>query len=260
MPLPAIPIGSSLPPWPPVLATRSPGMSADFHSHHAVHFVLAMEGELAIRTSARGQWQRCAGVVTAPDTSHALKADDVELMLVFLDAESDAGAAFTRALGNSVRRLSGEERASLVNVVPNALMRAGPDHWIERAARSLDVSWPALPRVVHPRVRALLKLLRESGIDEQTSLDALASSVGLSSSRLMHVFTSSIGIPLRPYLAWLRVQRAAGAIVQGCSLTDAAHGAGFADAAHMSRTFRRMLGVPPSLLRPMRCLPATAVG
>jgi AraC-like DNA-binding protein len=70
----------------------------------------------------------------------------------------------------------------------------------------------------------------------------------------MHVFTDSMGIPLRPYLAWLRLQRAATAIVGGNSLGEAAHAAGFADAAHMSRTFKRMLGVAPSFLRPMRCM------
>jgi AraC-like DNA-binding protein len=34
----------------------------------------------------------------------------------------------------------------------------------------------------------------------------------------------------------------------GGSLTDAAHEAGFADSAHLSRTFRRMFGVAPSSL------------
>ena len=95
--------------------------------------------------------------------------------------------------------------------------------------------------------------LRNGGVDDATSLEGLARAVGLSPSRLMHVFTSSVGIPLRPYLAWLRVQRAAIEIVSGNSLTDAALASGFADAAHMSRTFRRMLGIPPSLLRAMSC-------
>ena len=102
-------------------------------------------------------------------------------------------------------------------------------------------------------MRALLSLLRNGGINDATSLEVLAGAVGLSPSRLMHVFTSSVGIPLRPYLAWLRVQRAAIEIVSGNSLTEAAITAGFSDAAHMSRTFRRMLGIPPSLLRAMKC-------
>jgi len=77
--------------------------------------------------------------------------------------------------------------------------------------------------------------------------------VGLSPGRLMHAFTESIGIPLRPYLAWLRVQRAACAILEGASLTEAAHIAGFSDAPHMYRTFKRRLGITPSALRPVRC-------
>ena len=36
--------------------------------------------------------------------------------------------------------------------------------------------------------------------------------------------------------------------MRGASLTEAAHLAGFADSAHLSRTFRAMFGVAPSLL------------
>jgi AraC-like DNA-binding protein len=121
------------------------------------------------------------------------------------------------------------------------------------ASASRAVSSVAAPRAIHPRVRRLLRIIREGGINEGTSLERLASAVGLSPSRLMHVFTSSLGIPLRPYLAWRRVQCAAIGIVSGSSLSDAAQAAGFSDAAHMSRTFRRMLGISPSLLRAMRC-------
>src|SRR5690606_10289226 len=106
--------------------------------------------------------------------------------------------------------------------------------------------------VVHPRVRKLLRALRELPPDADLSLEAFARDVGLSPSRLMHVFTESLGIPLRPYLAWVRLQRAAAAIVSGVPLAQAALAAGFADSAHMSRAFRSMLGLPPSALRPKK--------
>jgi hypothetical protein len=38
-----------LPLWPPLLATRGPGASSDPHKHHAMHLVLALEGEVAVR-------------------------------------------------------------------------------------------------------------------------------------------------------------------------------------------------------------------
>jgi AraC-like DNA-binding protein len=62
----------------------------------------------------------------------------------------------------------------------------------------------------------------------------------------MHVFTESVGVPVRPYLLWLRLQRAACDLVNGASVTTAAHAAGFSDAAHLTRTFRRMLGTTPT--------------
>jgi AraC-like DNA-binding protein len=78
------------------------------------------------------------------------------------------------------------------------------------------------------------------------SLRTLAGISGLSQSRFMHVFTESMGVPLRPYVLWLRLQRACCDLMGGASVTTAAHNAGFSDAAHLTRTFRRMLGMTPT--------------
>lgn len=241
-------------PWPVALTARGPGMRAGFHAHQALHLVLAFGGELRVRTTADGEWQSAPGVLTAPDTPHAIDAVGLNVLVVFLAPDSHAAATFGPALEEPVRLVSVAERdAILAGEGTRSGARPGSDEWIERAARALRVSAPSRQRVMHPRIRALLRDLRVQGRDEATSLQALADRVGLSPGRLMHVFTESVGIPLRPYLGWLRVQRAARAIVRGSSLTDSAHLAGFSDAAHMTRTFRRMMGVTPSVLRPLRC-------
>jgi len=92
----------------------------------------------------------------------------------------------------------------------------------------------------------VLRRLREHPLDTaSTSLARLAAIARLSPSRFAHVFSESLGIPLRPYLRWLRLQRATGALAGGRTITQAAYIAGFADAAHLTRTFRRMLGTTP---------------
>ena len=101
----------------------------------------------------------------------------------------------------------------------------------------------------HPGVRRVLRHLRQAPPETDTSLAALAEFTGLSPGRFMHAFTETVGIPLRPYLRWLKLERAAAALAGGASLGEAAYGAGFADAAHMSRTFLRMFGVSPSEVR-----------
>lgn len=246
-----------LPLWPPLLATRSPGARSAPHAHHAMHFVLAVRGTLRVGVpGARTAWQEAAGVLTAPDARHEVDASGVEVLLVFLDPESEVGAALAACLPGPVRLIAERERAALLaGADPHALLRADGAGWTHRALQTLagGAHQASQPRRVHPRVRRLLRLLRTTDPGEEaaeTSLEALARAVDLSPGRLMHAFTESLGIPLRPYLAWLRLQRAAGAIVSGRPLADAAHAAGFADAAHMTRTFRRMFGVPPSALRP----------
>ena len=255
MRLPVIPGGIRAKAWPPVLATRGPGSRSELHAHHAMHFILAVDADIGVRTSDNGQWSRAAGVLTAPDILHAVDADGVEVILIFMDPESDAGAMFRHAVQGPMRLINSPERTELMHGAdPSVFVRDGADEWSQSAARILGITPSNSRRLIHPRVRKLLSLLRDGQFEGEASLDVLAEAVGLSPSRLMHVFTESIGIPLRPYLSWLRLQRAAAAIVSGrASLTEAAYEAGFSDAAHMSRSFKRALGVAPSALRPLRC-------
>jgi AraC-like DNA-binding protein len=72
--------------------------------------------------------------------------------------------------------------------------------------------------------------------------------VGLSPSRASHLFVEETGLPFRTFVLWLRVTRAVDAHIAGMSLTEAAQAAGFADSAHLSRTFKRMFGLPAAAL------------
>ncbi len=230
--------------WPSRLAAQAPGDESAPHTHHAMHLLLARSGDLQVRV---GDDQHCApGVLTAPDVGHAVQATGRVVVLVFWDPESVDGASLRATFEGRVRLISEVERSALLADLPDAPGRNDLDTFMERARNTLAAP-TSRPRM-HPRVRALLEVLRDCG-EIDTSLEALAARVSLSPSRLMHVFTESVGIPLRPYLLWLKLQRAATLIVNGVDLSRAAFGAGFADAAHMSRTFKRMFGMTPSALQ-----------
>ncbi|MEU7901068.1 helix-turn-helix domain-containing protein [Nonomuraea sp. NPDC049152] len=55
-------------------------------------------------------------------------------------------------------------------------------------------------------------------------------------------------MPFRPYVLWMRLRAALSSLSDGALLTEAAHTAGFADAAHLTRAVRRMMGQAPSTL------------
>ncbi len=230
--------------WPSRLAAQAPGDASAPHAHHAMHLLLARSGDLRVREG--GEVHCAPGVVTAADVEHAVEAAGREVVLAFWDPESDDGASLRATFEGGVRLISEAERRALLVDLPEAPGRDDLDAFMARARDTL--AGPTSRPRMHPDVRVLLESLRD-GAEIDTSLEALAARVSLSPSRLMHVFTESVGIPLRPYLLWLKLQRAATSIVNGVGLTQAAMGADFADAAHMSRTFKRMFGMTPSALQ-----------
>ncbi|MFO0615927.1 MAG: AraC family transcriptional regulator [Polyangiaceae bacterium] len=85
-------------------------------------------------------------------------------------------------------------------------------------------------------------------LDRPLSLGDVAQAIGLSEGRTRHLFVEQTGLSFRTFVLWLRLVRAVEMFSVGASLTDAAHGAGFADSAHLSRTFRRMFGIAAASL------------
>jgi AraC-like DNA-binding protein len=99
-------------------------------------------------------------------------------------------------------------------------------------------------RSMHPSIRQAVRILRARSASAM-SADELASEVGLSTSRFLHLFKDEMGTPLRPYLQWLRIWHAFVAILRGRSATAAAAEAGFADAPHFNRVVRQYFGFAP---------------
>lgn len=250
MRLPAVPItpGLPAPPWPPLVATGGPGAESALHAHHAMHLVLARTGSLRVRSGRAGSWKACAGVLTAPDAPHAVDARGAEVLLVFIDPDSEAGRALRPVVARELLEVSPTQRDRLIDTNPAEIMGPGGPAFCGRVLATLGAE-PAPPRPVHPRVKRLLRLLAAMPARGAVPVEELARAAGLSPGRLMHAFEESIGIPIRPYLLWLKLQRAGAAIAAGAPLSAAAHAAGFADSAHMTRTFRRMLGAAPSEIR-----------
>lgn len=231
--------------WPPLLAVAGPGDASEPHQHHNLHLILARAGTIRVQVD---ELRDTAGVLTRPDVEHAIDATGHEVVILFVDPESVPGASLLSRFVEPALFFADETRDALLAELPATPGSADLDAWAHATLATLtDGAWTR-PRM-HPLVRRLLDELRDDALDDEVTLERLAERVGLSPSRLMHVFTESVGIPIRPYLRWLRVQRAATAIVTGMPLATAAIEAGFSDAAHMSRTFKQMFGLTPSALQ-----------
>ncbi|EIY2516080.1 helix-turn-helix domain-containing protein, partial [Pseudomonas aeruginosa] len=93
-----------------------------------------------------------------------------------------------------------------------------------------------------------------AALDEQLAArveaERLARSASLSLSQLERLFAVQVGLSVRRLVLWRRLYLAFALALQGRSLTEAAHHAGFADAAHLSRSVRSLLGIRAGLSLP----------
>lgn len=95
------------------------------------------------------------------------------------------------------------------------------------------------------RVRTCLAIL---AADPDRPLPALAAELELSLDRLSRLVSRQTGLRLRRHVLWSRTLRAMSARPAPGALSHVAHQAGFADHAHMTRTFRALLGKTPAEL------------
>jgi AraC-like DNA-binding protein len=77
------------------------------------------------------------------------------------------------------------------------------------------------------------------------SLGELAALVGTSRFALLRAFRAQHGLPPHAYLNQLRVRRARALLDDGVPAAAVAVAVGFADQSHLSRHFRRLVGVTP---------------
>jgi len=244
--LPAIPEDGELRAVPPTVVVCGPGTDTAMHAHHVMHVLVAREGALAIEVAGVGSVE-APGVWILPSVPHAIASAGRELAMLFIDPMSREGRTLRRGATGAATFLDERARQALLPRWPRHVGAARDEAWAEAVLATLGAPRAAPPSVVHPGVRRALRRMHEDATPPD--LAELARVAELSEGRLIHVFRDEVGIPPRRYLLWLKVQRATGELARGRPITEAAHAAGFADAAHLSRTFRRMFGLTPGELQ-----------
>ncbi len=113
---------------------------------------------------------------------------------------------------------------------------------------SLTCPLPVAPAITDKRVAQIVETLNSQPV-EHIALTELAASVHLSTSRLSHLFSEQLGLPLKSYLRYVRFKHLLPLLAQDRDLTQAAFECGFSDAAHLSRECKKLFGIQPKQLK-----------
>lgn len=215
------------------------------HAHRALQLCAGLDGAFEIQ---RVGWASVQHAVLAPDEAHRVRTGACRVACLFIDPGprhyqrwlAEGGQPLAPALVDGLRQLWACPQPAL--------------------ARRLAASWnaaalPGLAYTAAPIDGRMQRVLQQIDADPSLTLNHrdLAALAHLSTSRFAERFRAETGMPVRNDLLWRRLLRALKALQDGASVTDAALDAGFADTAHLSRSFRRVLGAAPSELRHGAC-------
>ncbi|MCH8502777.1 MAG: helix-turn-helix domain-containing protein [Ectothiorhodospiraceae bacterium] len=193
------------------------------------------------------------GFTTADGSLRALYAPP-EMAVPELDPGGGPGAAILLGADNPLyprlRRRYGDvvseiaESGELLLPVLDDAYRQLPsgNDLVQRLAAAFDI--PGQARAPDGS-RDLLSLL-DSPEESPPALTELAARLELSPRRVQSLFKEQTGLRYRRFILWQRLQAAANRIPEYRTLPDIAFAAGFADLAHLSRTFSRLFGLAPA--------------
>ena len=230
------------------------GAAADtsLHASPAIKICIALDGEFLLRTAKNAAWQHYKSAIIAPGQTHAIDGRKKKLALIVLVPEARAAQPLIPILARkSISRLPAEIVRNFLSLFEMFDQLSGANVESEKVCRTmlekLKNGDALLEAAIDSRVSRGIEQLRAAP-ENLVSVGEIAANVALSESRFSHLFTEQIGVPVRRYQLWIRLRNAMHLLAGGASLTDTAHEAGFADSAHLTRTFRQMLGIAPSAL------------
>jgi AraC-like DNA-binding protein len=225
--------------------------AAQPHAHHALQLTVSLDAaQEPFVLHAAGAARRGSRFALVPaDLRHVFDGRGGRVAHVFVAPESREGRSLTQRFGSHaiVDLAPGPQARAIAAWNEHFFSKARDDGRVIGAARDLIAHLAqAAPAATLPDPRvARMRAHIGRHLGGKLALADVARAVHLSPGRLRHLFVEETGTTFRAYVVWQRLLRATSAMMEGASWTDAAHAAGFADSAHLSRSFRRMFGVSP---------------
>jgi AraC-like DNA-binding protein len=232
------------------------------HETYAASLVLGPRPDLRARWFSRGEERvATAGSIQLlnPGEAHRTTAvsEPASFFVLWFTVGAMAEAASELELKDpfrfAVAQLDGAPVQKALGQLQRAVVSGGTrlevDHHLVESLRGLlafaaESEPPPSFFATHPGVRRALALLHDEP-DRNLSLDELAQEAKLSKFHFARCFRSSTGLAPHRYQQLVRLQQARRLLERGVTVDAAAAQCGFADASHLTRDFRRWLGVAP---------------
>lgn len=221
------------------------------HLHNTLQLVFDIDKTFKLKDVTM-DWLPFKAAIIKAGHMHQLDSCGSIQLFIYLDADSEYAKALTEkylqekgiaTLGDAVlRKLSNDFFKKLLVTGDCSSLLVGCKTIFEQLITLEE------PGVVDSRITQALDFISQSQ-HKQFKVKDVADHVCLSESRLRHLFKAQVGQPIQNFILWMKVVDSLNMVLQGKQVSQSAIDAGFWDGAHMTRSYREMLGIAPSKVK-----------
>lgn len=208
------------------------------HRHGALVLLIGLSGPFMVKLAGQ-EAVHCRSVLIDADVDHTVDCRGEHVATLYFELNSSQA--------QSLKYSFLKQTKAAFELVDVTFCRK---HF-ERRILSIDL--PSLlkysierPReTFDPRILSCIDLMQHIPQESYHQLE-LSQQLGLSNSRLNHLFKQNIGISFRYYKVWSKLAFFMRDFHVTDSLTLSALNSGFSDSSHLSNTYKKAFGISPS--------------
>ncbi len=208
-------------------------LNSENHSHPTIEIIYAIHGSFSLETGGQKETNVTFAIIDS-NLRHKIISQNCTAKLLMIESNNELFGSFLK-----------QDEIQLINGMFIDKKGTVQSDFLEKT--KLFALNNDLKKVKDDRIQKCLNVLDNEVLAYDKLISTLTSSIFLSESRLSHLFKENIGISVKKYLVWSRLKKSVHLILnEGVNLTEAAHQSGFFDQAHLSNTFKKVLGITPS--------------
>lgn len=208
-------------------------LQVDTHSHPAVEFIKAEKGTFSIETDFGKQSNLTFAIIDA-NLNHKMTSEqnEIEFLLIECNNLKLKEYLLTRDIELKNGVFTATDLIHTTDIIDDIL-----DHLANENLKLTN----------DKRIYNCIEIIETEKLQYKELITTLSSKIFLSESRLSHLFKENVGISIKKYLVWCKLKYALKFLLtEGTNLKEASFEAGFFDQAHLSKSFKNILGTNPA--------------
>ena len=218
-------------------------MDASLHRHAMMQFFICTEEKLNLKVGKEQPDAKC--ILVNKNVKHSFNAGKKLCLTTIIEPVSALGLALDELLDNKDYYIvDGSTADAMIRQVISLKDRPCKELYSD-LMDGISGCFGLLPssKLLDERIVSFLDILDHCNCDDH-SIEEYAGKLCLSASRLSHLFSEQVGIPIKKYLILHQLEKAFEEILQGESITKASMDAGFDSPSHFAAVVKSLMGLP----------------